>query len=99
LSGIAHLRRHETDRLAALVKEINALGGDAEEMADGIVVRPAKLHGGVFATYDDHRMAMAAAVIGLVTADVALDDVATTGKTLPGFADMWLDMVASEAGR
>jgi 3-phosphoshikimate 1-carboxyvinyltransferase len=98
LSGIAHLRQHETDRLAALVAEINRLGGDAQPTDDGIVIHPRPLHGGVVSTYDDHRMAMAAAVIGLVTPGVVLDDVATTDKTLPGFAHMWAEMLdAAEA--
>ena len=99
LSGVAHLRQHETDRLAALVREINRLGGDAEETADGIVITPRALHGGTFATYDDHRMAMAGAVIGLVVADVELDDVATTGKTLPDFAGLWADMLDQSEAR
>jgi 3-phosphoshikimate 1-carboxyvinyltransferase len=93
LSGIAHLRQHETDRLAALVKELNALGSDAQETDDGLIINPRPLHGGLVSTYDDHRMAMAAAVIGLVTPDVVLDDVATTDKTLPGFADLWTGML------
>jgi 3-phosphoshikimate 1-carboxyvinyltransferase len=93
LSGIAHLRQHETDRLAALAKQITALGGDVAETSDGIVINPRALRGGQFSTYDDHRMAMAAAVLGLRTPGVVLDDVATTDKTLPGFATMWDDML------
>ena len=93
LRGIAHLRGHETDRLAALVTEINKLGGKATETADGIHVEPAKLHGGQFATYSDHRMAMAGAVLGLAVADLVIEDIATTSKTLPDFANMWQEMV------
>ena len=93
LRGIAHLRGHETDRLAALVAEINKLGGKATETADGIHIEPAKLHGGQFATYSDHRMAMAGAVLGLAVADLMIEDIATTSKTLPDFANMWLEMV------
>ena len=93
LRGIAHLRGHETDRLAALVTEINKLGGNATETADGIHVEPAKLHGGQFATYSDHRMAMAGAVLGLAVADLVIEDIATTSKTLPDFANMWQEMV------
>ncbi|WP_431901258.1 3-phosphoshikimate 1-carboxyvinyltransferase [Nonomuraea sp. bgisy101] len=96
LRGIAHLRGHETDRLAALVTEINRLGGDAEETADGLVVRPAKLHGGTFHSYADHRMATAGAVIGLAVPGVQVEDIATTGKTLPEFARMWAEMLGSE---
>jgi 3-phosphoshikimate 1-carboxyvinyltransferase len=99
LTGVAHLRQHETDRLAALVREINQLGGEATETTDGIDITPRTLHGGTFATYDDHRMAMAGAVIGLVVGNVELDDVATTVKTLPDFAGLWSDMLEqSEAG-
>jgi 3-phosphoshikimate 1-carboxyvinyltransferase len=93
LRGIAHLRGHETDRLAALVTEINKLGGKATETADGIHIEPAKLHGGQFATYSDHRMAMAGAVLGLAVADLMIEDIATTSKTLPDFANMWQAMV------
>jgi 3-phosphoshikimate 1-carboxyvinyltransferase len=93
LRGIAHLRGHETDRLAALVSEINKLGGKATETADGIHIEPAKLHGGQFATYSDHRMAMAGAVLGLAVPDLVIEDIATTSKTLPDFANMWQEMV------
>ncbi|MFC5821515.1 3-phosphoshikimate 1-carboxyvinyltransferase [Nonomuraea harbinensis] len=93
LRGIAHLRGHETNRLAALVTEINRLGGDAEETADGLVVRPRPLRGGLFHSYDDHRMATAGAVIGLAVPGVEVENIATTGKTLPEFADMWAAML------
>ncbi|MGI5120405.1 3-phosphoshikimate 1-carboxyvinyltransferase [Marinactinospora thermotolerans] len=94
LTGISHLRRHETDRIAALVREINALGGDAEELADGLVIRPRPLRGGVFASYDDHRMATSGAVIGLAVPGVEVEDIATTGKTLPDFPELWSRVVA-----
>ncbi|MEU7002099.1 3-phosphoshikimate 1-carboxyvinyltransferase [Nonomuraea sp. NPDC046570] len=93
LRGIAHLRGHETDRLAALVTEINRLGGDAEETDDGLAIRPAQLHGGTFHSYDDHRMATAGAVIGLVVPGVNVENIATTGKTLPEFTHMWTEML------
>ncbi len=91
--GIAHLRGHETDRLAALATEIGALGGDVQETPDGLVVRPRPLHGGVFATYADHRMATAGAVLGLRVPGVAVEDVGTTAKTLPGFPELWSTML------
>ncbi|MCB5183237.1 3-phosphoshikimate 1-carboxyvinyltransferase [Streptomyces antimicrobicus] len=94
LRGVAHLRLHETDRLAALTKEINELGGDVTETADGLHIRPRRLHGGIFHTYDDHRMATAGAVIGLATPGVQIENVATTAKTLPDFPTMWTDMLA-----
>ncbi|GGO85679.1 3-phosphoshikimate 1-carboxyvinyltransferase [Wenjunlia tyrosinilytica] len=98
LSGIAHLRLHETDRLAALAKELNELGGDVSETADGLVIRPRPLHGGVFHTYEDHRLATAAAVLGLVVEGVEVENVATTAKTLPEFPRMWAEMLEKDAG-
>jgi 3-phosphoshikimate 1-carboxyvinyltransferase len=95
LRGIAHLRGHETDRLAALATEINKLGGKVSETPDGLHIEPAVLHGGQFATYSDHRMAMAAAVLGLAIPGVVIEDIATTGKTLPNFANMWQELVGS----
>ena len=97
LSGIAHLRLHETDRLAALAKEINGLGGDVTETGDGLVIRPAPLHAGVFHTYEDHRLATAAAVIGLRVPGVEVENVATTAKTLPEFPELWAAMLAGPA--
>ncbi|WP_103503857.1 3-phosphoshikimate 1-carboxyvinyltransferase [Streptomyces sp. SM14] len=93
LRGVAHLRLHETDRLAALTREINALGGDVTETEDGLRIRPRPLHGGVFRTYDDHRLATAGAVIGLLVKDVEVEDIATTGKTLPDFPELWHTML------
>ncbi len=95
LRGISHLRGHETDRLAALATEINKLGGNVTETADGLHIEPTKLHGGQFATYSDHRMAMAGAVLGLAIPDLVIEDIATTGKTLPNFAKMWQEMVSA----
>ena len=94
LSGIAHLRGHETDRLAALVTEINRLGGDAEETSDGLVIRPAKLHAGVVHSYADHRMATAGAILGLAVEGIEVEDIATTAKTMPDFPRLWADMIA-----
>ncbi|MEU1072295.1 MULTISPECIES: 3-phosphoshikimate 1-carboxyvinyltransferase [unclassified Streptomyces] len=93
LRGVAHLRLHETDRLAALTKEINELGGDVTETADGLHIRPRALHGGVFHTYDDHRMATAGSIIGLAVEGVGIENVATTAKTLPDFPRMWTEML------
>ncbi|MER6775460.1 MULTISPECIES: 3-phosphoshikimate 1-carboxyvinyltransferase [unclassified Streptomyces] len=97
LRGVAHLRLHETDRLAALTAEINGLGGEVTETADGLHIRPRPLHGGVFHTYDDHRMATAGAVIGLAVQGVEIENVATTAKTLPDFPKMWADMLGQTA--
>lgn len=93
LRGIGHLRLHETDRLAALTREINALGGNVVEEETALHITPAPLHGGTFHTYEDHRLATAGAVIGLVTPDVLIENVATTRKTLPDFPGLWKSLV------
>ncbi len=92
-TGVAHIRLQETDRIAALAKELNALGGDVEELPDGLVVRPRRLTGGVMASYDDHRIAMAWAVLGLGVDGVEVRDVATTRKTVPDFVGSWSRML------
>jgi 3-phosphoshikimate 1-carboxyvinyltransferase len=97
LRGIAHLRGHETDRLAALAREITRLGGQAEETRDGLVITPRPLHGDVVRTYADHRMATSAALLGLRVPGVLVEDVATTAKTLPDFTGMWLSMLGPDA--
>lgn len=93
LRGIAHMRGHETDRLAALATEITRLGGQAEQTHDGLVITPRALHGGVWQTYRDHRMATAGALVGLRVSGVRVVDVETTAKTLPGFTGMWARML------
>lgn len=96
LSGVAHLRGHETDRLAALCTEINGLGGDCRETADGLTITATQMHGGTWRSYADHRMAMAGAIIGLRVPGVEVDDIETTSKTLPEFAVLWTDMLAGQ---
>jgi 3-phosphoshikimate 1-carboxyvinyltransferase len=98
LRGIAHLRGHETDRLTALADEINALGGSVEQTEDGLRITPARLHGGLFHTYDDHRMAMAGAVLGLRVPGLVIQNVDTAAKTLPRFPQRWSAMVSGGAG-
>ncbi|OBK52222.1 3-phosphoshikimate 1-carboxyvinyltransferase [Mycobacterium sp. 1081908.1] len=93
LSGIAHLRGHETDRLAALSAEINRLGGDCTETPDGLVITAKPLHAGTWRAYADHRMAMAGAIVGLRVPGVEVDDIGSTGKTLPEFPRLWADML------
>ena len=95
LRGIAHLRGHETDRLKALATEINNLGGKVTETEDGLILEPQPLHGGTFATYEDHRMAMAGAVLGLAIDGLVIENIETTSKTLPDFAAMWLNLVGA----
>ena len=98
LRGIAHIRGHETDRLAALATELGALGADVEEHDDGLTIRPSALHGGVFHTYADHRMAHAAVILGSAVDGVLVEDVATTSKTFPDFAGAWSALVTGDAG-
>ena len=99
LTGIAHLRGHETDRLAALAAEINRLGGTAHDTADSLVIEapiPADAEAAqvLARTYDDHRMATFAAIIGLRRGNVVVQNVATVAKTMPEFTAMWEDMLA-----
>jgi 3-phosphoshikimate 1-carboxyvinyltransferase len=97
-TGIGHLRRHESDRLAALACEIGKLGGDVTELADGLRIRPATLRGGAeFDSHDDHRLVMAAAVLGLVTDGVRVQNAATVGKTFPEFSRRWAEFTAPAA--
>lgn len=98
LRGLAHIRGHETDRLAALRTEINGLGGDVTETEDGLVIRPRPLHGGVFSSYADHRIATTGALIGLAVTGVLVEDIATTAKTLPQFPELWAQMLAGGTG-
>ncbi len=93
LRGIGHIRGHETDRLTALATEITRLGGQAEQTHDGLVITPRPLHGAVWETYHDHRMATAGALLGLRVPGVRVADVGTTAKTLPGFTSMWARML------
>jgi 3-phosphoshikimate 1-carboxyvinyltransferase len=94
LTGIAHLRGHETDRLAALSTEINRLGGNCRETSDGLEITAKPLHPGTWRSYADHRMATAGAIVGLRVVGVKVDDIATTAKTLPQFPQLWAAMLA-----
>ena len=93
LSGIGHLRGHETDRLAALATELTRLGGDVIEGPDELIIEPRTLHGGPWHAYADHRMATAGAVLGLAVDGVRVDDIGCTGKTLPDFPGLWSRML------
>ncbi|STZ57703.1 3-phosphoshikimate 1-carboxyvinyltransferase [Mycolicibacterium tokaiense] len=96
LRGVAHLRGHETDRLAALTAELNGLGGDCRETEDGLEITATVMHGGTWHSYADHRMATAGALIGLRVSGVEVDDIETTSKTLPDFPQMWSGMLAGQ---
>ena len=96
-TGLAHTRRHETDRLAALAKEINALGGDITERPDGLEIRPRPLRAEApFGSYEDHRMVMAAAVLGLAVPGIRVAGADTVAKTFPDFMDVWVSMLGAE---
>ena len=89
LRGIGHLRLHETDRLSALTREINGLGGKVREEASSLHFEPSELRSGTFHTYEDHRLATAGAVIGLVIDGINVENIETTRKTLPDFPGLW----------
>ncbi|WFE42191.1 3-phosphoshikimate 1-carboxyvinyltransferase [Micromonospora sp. WMMD998] len=97
LTGIGHIRGHETDRVTALAKEFTALGADITETRDGLEIRPRPLRGGTFRTYADHRMAHAAAVAGLAVPGIEVDDVTCTSKTMPEFPALWSGMVTDKS--
>jgi 3-phosphoshikimate 1-carboxyvinyltransferase len=100
-TGLAHTRDHETDRLAAMAKEINALGGDITELPDGLQIKPrplrAEVGAGPFSSYNDHRMVMAAAVLGLAVPGITVANAQTVAKTFPAFADVWAEMLGLPA--
>ena len=93
LRGIAHLRTHETDRLAALATEINNLGGEVIEEPSALRIIPKPLHAGTFHTYDDHRLATAGAMIGLRIDGIDVENIETTRKTLPDFPGAWAELL------
>jgi 3-phosphoshikimate 1-carboxyvinyltransferase len=97
LTGIAHLRGHETDRLAALRADIERLGGSVTELDDGLAIEPAPLHGGPWLAYEDHRMATSGALLGLVVDGIEVDDIGTTAKTLPEFPQLWDELLRGPA--
>ncbi|MER6765677.1 3-phosphoshikimate 1-carboxyvinyltransferase, partial [Amycolatopsis sp. NPDC000746] len=94
ITGVAHLRGHETDRLTALATELSGLGAGVTELEDGLEITPAPMHGGVFHTYEDHRLVMAAAVLGLRVPGVLVENPDTVGKTFPKFVETWTDAVS-----
>ncbi|GAA5148781.1 3-phosphoshikimate 1-carboxyvinyltransferase [Microbacterium pseudoresistens] len=96
IHGIGHIRGHETDRIAALIANLRALGGEIEELPDGVRITPTALHGGDWASFHDHRMATTGALIGLAVEGVVIDDIGTTAKTLPEFARLWEQMLAAD---
>jgi 3-phosphoshikimate 1-carboxyvinyltransferase len=98
IRGVAHIRGHETDRLAALLQELTALGADVTETDDGLRIRPSELVAGMFHTYADHRMVMAGALLGLRVPGLVVEDAGTVAKTLPDFVRLWDGMLAASRG-
>ncbi|MCU1635878.1 MAG: 3-phosphoshikimate 1-carboxyvinyltransferase [Cryobacterium sp.] len=98
ITGIGHIRHHETDRLAALATEINALGGAVTELDDGLHIEPRPLRGGTWKSYDDHRMATTGAIIGLAVPGVEVENIGTTAKTLPQFTQLWQSVLQQRTG-
>lgn len=97
LHGIGHIRGHETNRIDALIGNLEALGGSAEELPDGIRIVPAPLHGGLWRAHHDHRIATAGALIGLRVPGVEVDHIETTAKTMPEFPALWAGMLSGSA--
>jgi 3-phosphoshikimate 1-carboxyvinyltransferase len=98
ITGIAHLRGHETDRLAALTNEINNIGGKATELGDGIAIEPStELHSGTWKTYEDHRMATAGAIIGLRVPGITIEDISVVSKTMPEFVSLWNELLGTNS--
>ena len=97
ITGIGHLRGHETDRLAALAAEITGLGGSVTELDEGLAIEPRPLRGGLWRAYEDHRMATAGAIVGLAVDGVLVDDIGATAKTLPQFTELWGRMLDQTA--
>jgi 3-phosphoshikimate 1-carboxyvinyltransferase len=95
IRGVAHIRGHETDRLAALVRELGALGTLVRETEDGLRIDPRPLSAGLFHTYADHRMVMAGAVLGLQVPGLVVEDPGTVAKTLPEFVTLWTGLLQS----
>lgn len=95
ISGIAHLRGHETDRLAALAFDLSQVGVTTEVFQDGLKIIPKDLHAGSWKSFADHRMATAGAIIGLRVTGVEIDDISCTSKTMNNFEDLWKNLLTA----
>ncbi|MBN9195248.1 MAG: 3-phosphoshikimate 1-carboxyvinyltransferase [Microbacterium sp.] len=98
LYGIGHIRGHETDRIAALVQNLRAVGGEAHELEDGIRIVPRPLHAGLWKAHHDHRLATTGALIGLGVNGIEVDDIGTTAKTMPEFPALWRRLLGDASG-
>jgi 3-phosphoshikimate 1-carboxyvinyltransferase len=97
IHGVGHIRGHETDRLAALEEDLTSIGVHAHQTEDGLVIHPKLLYGNLWRSYQDHRIATAGALLGLVVDDLELDDVSCVDKTMPEFVSLWTAMLADSA--
>ncbi len=104
ISGVAHIRGHETDRLAAIEAELASLGVDLHQTDDGLIIQGVGDRGEglaptrVLRAYADHRMAHLAAVVGLVVPGVQLDEIDSVSKTMPDFALRWQQLLDQVQG-
>ncbi|MBI3822160.1 MAG: 3-phosphoshikimate 1-carboxyvinyltransferase [Planctomycetes bacterium] len=87
IRNVAHIRHKETDRLTALATELRRIGATVDERADGLTITPGPLHDAVVQTYNDHRMAMSLALVGLKVPGIVIDNPACVAKTYPRFFD------------
>ncbi len=85
IRNVAHIRHKETDRLAALATELRRIGAEVEEFPDGLRITPQPLHGAVIETYNDHRMAMSLALVGLQVPGIVIRNPSCVAKTYPEF--------------
>lgn len=102
IRGVAHIRGQETDRLAALEHDLDAIGAHVKQTDDGLTIHPKLLRSNTWKTYADHRMVHAGVLVGLLVDDIVLDDVECVDKTMPEFVPLWermlADSVAAEEG-
>jgi 3-phosphoshikimate 1-carboxyvinyltransferase len=98
LTGVAHLRGHETDRLQALDEVLTAVGARVEQLPDGLAIEPGPLRPAELDSYADHRMVMAAAVLGLAVDGVTVADPGAVAKTLPDFRERWAGLLGESVG-
>ena len=99
LRGVAHIRGHETDRVAAIITVLSAVGcgADYDAGADTLTITPGPLRAAEVDSFEDHRMATAAAILGLGVDGVDVADISVTAKTMPAFTDLWRELVSGEA--
>ena len=95
IRGIAHIRAKETDRIGAVTTELRRLGATVAEHPDGWEIAPSALHGATVETYDDHRMAMSFAVMGLRVAGVRIANPRCVAKTFPDFFERFAELTSA----